>query len=304
MWLRVLGAAAGGGYPQWNCGCPGCRAVRDGSRPAVPRTQSSIAVSADRTTWYLVNASPDLRAQIEATPVLRPRTKRHSPIAAVLLTDAELDHTMGLLLLREGPGVELHATDASIETLRTGTGFLPTLERYTQVTTRRVVPDDTVALGEGLTYTAFDVPTVKKRRFGGDTGGTAGTGDAGRVVGYRFTDTTNGRRAVYLPGVQEVTPAVHDELVGADVVLVDGTTWTDDEMIRLGLASKTARDMGHLAVDGPDGSLAVLAGLPAERKIYVHINNTNPMLLEDSPEYATVATRGVEIARDGLEVEV
>ncbi|MEJ2860424.1 pyrroloquinoline quinone biosynthesis protein PqqB [Actinomycetospora flava] len=297
MWLRVLGAGAGGGFPQWNCGCPGCRAVRAGSRPAHPRTQSSIAVSADRRTWFLVNASPDLRAQIEASPVLRPRSKRDSPIAAVLVTDAELDHTMGLLLLREGPGIELHATDASFETLRHGTGFLTTLERYTQVTARRVVPGDTVALGEGLTYTAFDVPTVKKARFGG-------TEDVGRVVGYRFTDTATGRTAVYLPGVQEVTPAVREELAAADVVLVDGTTWTDDEMIRLGLASKTAHDMGHMAVDGPDGSLAVLAGLPAERKIYVHINNTNPMLLEDSPEYATVATRGVEIAVDGLEVEV
>ena len=124
------------------------------------------------------------------------------------------------------------------------------------------------------------------------------------MVGYRLTDTASGRVAVYLPGVQEITPAVHDELAAADVVLVDGTTWTDDEMIRLDLASKTARDMGHMAVDGPDGSLAVLAGLPAERKIYVHINNTNPMLLEDSPEYATVVARGAEIATDGLEVEV
>lgn len=310
MWLRVLGAGAGGGFPQWNCGCPGCRAVREGSRPATPRTQSSIAVSADRATWFLVNASPDLRAQIEAAPELRPRSQRDSPIAAVLLTDAELDHTMGLLLLREGPGVQVHATDASFATLTDGTGFVPTLERYTQVTRRVVVPGATVALAEGLTYTAFDVPTVKKARFAGDaakrssTGGAGGVDSEGRVVGYRFTDTTSGRTAVYLPGVQEVTPAVHDELAAADVVLVDGTTWTDDEMIRLGLASKTARDMGHLAVDGPDGSLAVLSGLRAERKIYVHINNTNPMLLEDSAEYATVTARGAEIATDGLEVEV
>ena len=297
MWLRVLGAGAGGGFPQWNCGCPGCRAVRDGSRPATPRTQSSVAVSADRRRWFLLNASPDLRAQIDACPDLHPRAGRDSPIAAVLLTDAELDHTMGLLLLREGPGVELHATDASVATLRDGTGFLPTLERYTQVTRRRVVPGETVALDERLTYRAFDVPTVKKARFGG-------ANEEGRVVGYRLSDTASGRAAVYLPGVQEVTAAVHDELASADVVLVDGTTWTDDEMIRLGLASKTARDMGHLAVDGPNGSLAVLEGLPAERRIYVHINNTNPMLLEDSPEHATVTARGVEIAADGLEVEV
>ena len=178
----------------------------------------------------------------------------------MLLTDAELDHTMGLLLLREGPGITLHATDASFATLTDGTGFLPTLERYTQVERHRVVPGETVALGERLSYRAFDVPTVKKARFGG------GVEDEGRVVGYRLTDTATGRSAVYLPGVQEVTPAVHEELAGADVVLVDGTTWTDDEMIRLGLASKTARDMGHLAVDGPDGSLAVLTGLRAERR--------------------------------------
>ena len=308
MWVRVLGAGAGGGFPQWNCGCPGCRAVRDGSRPTRSRTQSSIAVSADRTTWFLVNASPDLRSQIEATPALQPRSGRESPIAAVLLTDAELDHTMGLLLLREGPGIELHASDASVETLTGGTGFLPTLERYTTVDRRRVVPGETVALGEGLSYRAFDVPTVKKKRFADDAAQSPSTdgpaSDVGRVVGYRLTDTASGRVAVYLPGVQEITPAVHDELAAADVVLVDGTTWTDDEMIRLDLASKTARDMGHMAVDGPDGSLAVLAGLPAERKIYVHINNTNPMLLEDSPEYATVVARGAEIATDGLEVEV
>ncbi|MDF2976598.1 MAG: coenzyme biosynthesis protein [Actinomycetospora sp.] len=298
MWLRVLGAGAGGGFPQWNCGCPGCRAVRDGSRPATPRTQSSVAVSADRTTWFLLNASPDLRAQIDACPDLWPRSGRDSPIAAVLLTDAELDHTMGLLLLREGPGITLHATDASFATLTDGTGFLPTLERYTQVERRRVIPGETVALGGSLAYRAFDVPTVKKARFGG------GVEDEGRVIGYRLTDTATGRSAVYLPGVQEVTPAVHEELADADVVLVDGTTWTDDEMIRLGLASKTARDMGHLAVDGPGGSLAVLAGLPARRRIYVHINNTNPMLLEDSPEHAAVTALGVEIGVDGLEVEV
>jgi pyrroloquinoline quinone biosynthesis protein B len=297
MWVRVLGAGAGGGFPQWNCGCPGCWAVRNGSRPATPRTQSSIAVSTDRERWFLINASPDLRAQIDACPDLWPRSGRDSPIAAVLLTDAELDHTMGLLLLREGPGIELHATDASVETLRDGTGFLPTLERYTQVERRRVVPGETVQLDEHLSYRAFDVPTVKKARFGGIE-------DEGRVVGYRLTDTATGRSAVYLPGVQEVTPAVHDELAGADVVLVDGTTWTDDEMIRLGLAQKTARDMGHMAVSGPGGSLAVLDGLAAERRIYVHINNTNPMLLDDSAERALVEEHGVEVAADGLEVEV
>jgi len=297
MWVRVLGAGAGGGFPQWNCGCPGCRAVRDGSRPATPRTQSSIIVSADRQRWYLVNASPDLRAQIEATPALHPRADRDSPIAAVLLTDAELDHTMGLLLLREGPGIELHATPATVETLVEGTGFLPTLERYTAVDRREVVPGKTVALDDHLTYRAFDVPTAKHARFGG-------TVDEGRVVGYRFTDAGSGRSVVYLPGVQSVTPEVRAELGDAAAVLIDGTCWYDDELVRLGVGRKTAHAMGHLAMAGPGGSLELLAGLPAERRIYVHINNTNPVLLDDSPERAEVTAAGVEIATDGLEVEV
>ena len=297
MWLRVLGSGAGGGYPQWNCGCPTCAAVRDGSRPARPRTQSSIAVSPDHERWFLVNASPDIRAQIEAAPVLHPGADRHTPIEAVLLTDGEIDHTLGLLLLREGRGVQVHATEATQETLRTGTGVLTTLEHYCPVERRTVVPGVDVELGGGLSYRAFDVPTAKRARFGG-------TAEEGRVIGYRFHDTNTGRSAVYLPGVQEVTPAVRAELDDCACLFLDGTTWHDDEMIRLGLAEKTAHDMGHLSIGDPGGSLELLAGLPVERRIYIHINNTNPILLEDSPERRSVEAAGVEVAVDGLEVEV
>lgn len=296
MWLRVLGSAAGGGYPQWNCRCPTCGAVRDGSRPARARTQSSIAVSPDRRRWFLFNASPDIRAQFEAFPGMHPGDGRATPLEAVLLTDAEIDHTLGLLLLREGRGIQLHATAATHATLRGGTGFLETLQRYCPVDWRPVVPGQEVSLG-GVSYRAFDVPTAKHDRFGIGT-------DDGRVVGYRLIDESTGRAAVYLPGVQELTPAVRDELDGIDCLFVDGTTWHDDELIRLGLAEKTARDMGHLAIAGPGGSLELLSPLPIERKIYIHINNTNPILLEDTPERRLVTEGGMEVAHDGLEVEV
>jgi pyrroloquinoline quinone biosynthesis protein B len=301
MWVRVLGSAAGGGFPQWNCGCPPCLAVRDGSRPARPRTQSSIAVSADHRRWYLFNSSPDIHAQIESFPALRPVPRpgggREVPLAAVALTDAELDHTLGLLLLREGRGLEIHATDAVRDTLYDGTGLLRTLEAYCPVDWHPVVPDADVPLGDGLTYRAFDVPTTKRARFG--------AADAkGRVVGYRLTDARSGRSLVYLPGVQEFTAAVLDQLAGCACLLVDGTCWRDDEMIRLGLAGKTARAMGHLPIDGPGGSLERLAPLPIERKIYIHINNTNPILLEDSPERRVVERHGMEVAVDGLELRI
>ena len=186
MWVRVLGSAAGGGFPQWNCTCPPCRAVRDGSRPARPRTQSSVAVSADRKQWFLLNASPDVQAQIESFPPLHPARgpggEREVPLRAVLLTDAELDHTLGLLLLREGRALEMHATEAVHDVLRDGTGLLRALGAYCPVSWRRVDPGAAgdMALGGGLSYRAFDVPTAKRARFGPQDA-------AGRVVGYRLS---------------------------------------------------------------------------------------------------------------------
>lgn len=296
MWLRVLGSAAGGGFPQWNCGCPSCRAARDGSRPCRSRTQSSIAVSADHRRWFLFNASPDVRTQIEAFPALHPRADRETPLKAVLLTDAELDHTLGLLLLREGRAVVLHATAPVRETLCHGTAVLRTLERYCPVEWRPVVPGADSALADGLSYRAFDVPTRKRSRFGRGDG-------PGRVVGYRLTDERTGRALVYLPGVQDLA-AVRDQLDGCACLLVDGTCWHDDELIRLGLAGKTAHEMGHQPIGGPGGTLELLSSLPIERKIYIHINNTNPILLDDTPERRAVADRGMEVAMDGLEVQV
>lgn len=300
MWVRVLGSAAGGGYPQWNCACPRCRAVRTGSRPCVPRSQSSIAVSADRQQWFLFNASPDIQSQIESFPDLHPDEGRVVRLQAVLLTDAELDHTLGLLLMREGRGLEVHATESVHETLTNGTGVLRTLEAYCPVKWHPVLPGAEVHLGDEsneLSYCAFDVPTVKSMRF-------PGTATHGRVVGYRITDTGSGRSLVYLPCVQQLTPDVLDELAGCSGLLVDGTCWRDDEMSRLGLASKTSRDMGHVPIDGPGGSLELLSSLPIDRKIYTHMNNTNPVLIEDSPERRLLDQHGIEIATDGLELEI
>jgi pyrroloquinoline quinone biosynthesis protein B len=253
-------------------------------------------VSADRHRWFLLNASPDVRTQIEAFPALHPRSGRATPLDAVLLTDAELDHTLGLLLLREGRGVDVHATESVRDTLVNGTSVLRTLEAYCPVRWHPVVPEADVLLGDCLSYRAFDVPTTKRARFGSET-------EKGRVVGYRLTDERTGRSAVYLPSVQALMP-VRDQLDDCACLLVDGTCWQDDELAQLGLARKTAREMGHLPIDGPGGSLEQLAPLPIGRKIYIHINNTNPILLEDSRERRTVEQHGMEVAMDGLELRI
>jgi len=273
-----------------------CTAVRSGAASA--RTQSSVAVSVDRHRWFLVNASPDVRAQIEAFPALHPHDgDRTTPLEAVLLTDAELDHTLGLLLLREARALRLYATPAMHKTLCDGSGLLRTLERYCQVEWRAVIPGAEVTLADGLSCHAFDVPSTKPDRFGQEPG-------HGRVVGYRLTDEHNGGTLVYLPGVQALTPAVRAEIEGSDCLLIDGTCWRDDELIRLGLSGKTSREMGHLPLDGPDGTLARLPALGVRRTIFVHLNNTNPILLEDTPERRIVTGSGREVAVDGLEVEV
>lgn len=301
MWVRVLGSAAGGGFPQWNCDCPSCRVVRDGSRAARARSQSSIAVSSDYRRWFLFNASPDVQVQVESFPALHPSTGpdggRAVPLQAVLLTDAELDHTLGLLLLRQAAGLVVHATEAVRDTLYQGTCLLRTLEAYCPVTWQPVVPGADVPLDDGLSYRAFDVPTTKRARFG------SGTGE-GRVVGYRLTDERSGRTLVYLPVVQELTATVWNQLDKCSCLLVDGTCWYDDELSRLGLAGKTARQMGHLPIEGPGGSLEQISALPIERKIYIHINNTNPILLEDTPERRIVEQHGMEVAVDGMEIQL
>jgi pyrroloquinoline quinone biosynthesis protein B len=214
----------------------------------------------------------------------------------VLLTDAELDHSLGLLLLREVNSLELHATAEVHEKLSRGTSVLQTLDAYTRVDWQPVSTGTEVSLGDGLSYQAFSVPTSKRARFG--------SGEEEGVVGYRITDEHSGRTLVYLPGAQELTSSVLAQLEDCTCLLFDGTCWQDDELIQLGIARKTSREMGHLPISGADGSLKQLASLPIERKIYIHINNTNPILLEDAPERRSVEEHGLEVAADGLELEI
>jgi len=307
MWVRVLGSAAGGGFPQWNCGCPNCRGVREGAIPCRPRTQSSVAVSVDYRHWFILNAAPDIRGQIEAFPPLWPHADkvRHTPIQGVLLTDAELDHSLGLLSLREARSLRLYATSWVHTALTMGNRLLLTLEAFCRVEWQRIEPGEAVPLqhadgqDSGLRCEPFSTHSAKLPTF--ITGFPTGPQT---TVGFRITDRRSGHVLVYAPSVHELGEEVMSHLRGCTCLLFDGTCWSDDELARLGIAGKTARAMGHLPVGDEDGSLVQLAALEIERRVYVHINNTNPLLIENSPERRVVEAYGIEVAADGMEMEV
>ncbi|WP_372071911.1 pyrroloquinoline quinone biosynthesis protein PqqB [Tistrella mobilis] len=301
MRILVLGAAAGGGFPQWNCRCPVCALAWAGDPRVRPRTQSSLALSGDDgRSWVLLNASPDLRTQILATPALHPTEgARHSPIAEVVLANGDVDHTAGLLSLRERQPFRLHAAQATLDILAANRIFDVLAEG---IVARQPLPlDRPVDLAGGLTMTAFPAPGKVPLYMESDTVDPAETVvEDGRVLGFVFE--AGGRRAVCLPNCAAVTPAVLARVRGAEVLVFDGTTFTDDEMPQLGLSPKTAARMGHLAIDGPRGSLAGLADIRVGRRIYVHINNTNPILIEGGPERRLVEAAGWEVAHDGMEI--
>jgi pyrroloquinoline quinone biosynthesis protein B len=292
----VLGAAAGGGFPQWNCRCAVCCLAWAGDKRVKARTQASLAVSADGEHWILLNASPDLRAQILANQSLHPQGQaRGSPIAAVVLTGAEVDQTAGLLSLRERSPFTLHATAATLAALADNPMFAALASDV--VARHAVVPGQRFALGHGIEAELFIVPGKVPLYLEGDDPDTASESAAN--VGVEILNGTS--RLAYVPGAAAITPAVMQRLARADVIFFDGTLFRDDEMIATGTGTKTGRRMGHMPLDGPDGSLAVLNGLRA-RRIFVHINNTNPILIEGSPERGRVVAAGWEIAEDGLEV--
>jgi pyrroloquinoline quinone biosynthesis protein B len=298
----VLGAAAGGGFPQWNCRCAVCRLAWAGDKRVKPRTQASLAVSADGEHWILLNVSPDLRAQIQANQNLHPRGQardntRGSPIAAVVLTGAEIDQTAGLLSLRERSPFTLHATAATLAAIADNPMFAALAPDV--VARHAAVPGERFALGYGLEAELFIVPGKVPLYLEGDDPDTASESAANVGVEISSSDA----RLAFVPGAAATTPAVMQRLARADVIFFDGTLFTDDEMIATGTGEKTGRRMGHMPLDGPDGSLAALAGLRA-RRIFVHINNTNPILVEGSPERGRVIAAGWEIAEDGLEVKL
>jgi pyrroloquinoline quinone biosynthesis protein B len=295
--IRVLGSAAGGAVPQGNCRCPVCELAWAGDRRVVSRTQSSLAVSADGEQWLLLNASPDLRQQILATPDLQPRTPgRHSPVAAVVLSNADVDHVAGLLTLREGQPFRLYATEPVLQGLSDNPIFRvldPMLVERAPIALD--TPTPTCA---GLDVTAFAVPgKVPLYEDGAEV--QVGT-ESGTTIGLHITGAD--ASFFYIPGCASLTPGLLARLSGAPLLFFDGTTYTDDEMVRLGVSRKTAQRMGHVAMSGPEGSLAKLAGTDVRRKVYVHINNTNPVLVEGSVERRTVEAAGWEVAFDGMEI--
>ena len=298
MRVRVLGSAAGGGFPQWNCRCPTCEAARAGAG-ARPRTQSSLAIRGAEGPWFLTNASPDLRQQLEAFGAQRGNGVRAAPVAGVLLTDAEIDHTAGLLLLRESSApIRVYGSETVRRALTVGYPVLPILAAYSGVDWRTLDPGGSTGLdGSSLEVESFAAGGDAPRYL-------AGTGADVEATGMVFRDRTTGGVLTYVPGLARLDDEVLDRLGRSDVVLVDGTFWRDDELLRLGISERTAGQMGHVPLSGAGGSLEALARLERPRVILVHINNTNPVLLEDSPERDAVTRAGVEVAHDGLEVEL
>ncbi len=301
MEVKILGSAAGGAFPQWNCACSNCRSVRAGTFRGTARSQTQVAISHDGRSWFLLGASPDLRAQIETTPALHPRDGvRQSPIAGVVLANADLDHVLGLLLLRELQPLRVHATASVRHILGDDNSMFGMLQR---------VPNQTVwtdfqsgeefallnAQGENseLQCRAWSLSTHYPAYVKADRQSQLSTGEAS--LGF-FINSVSGPRLAYMPAVPQVDDALLEQLNYCDIVLFDGTFWSDDELIRVQGSGQTAMQMGHVSVES---TLVKLAGVRRPRKIFLHINNTNPMLDEASPQHRRVRDAGWEIAEDG-----
>jgi len=303
----ILGSAAGGGFPQWNCNCDVCRRAWAGDPRVKPRTQASIAVTAGASLngpssssgapFILINASPDLRQQIIATPALQPYGLRKSPIAAVVLTGGEVDQTAGLLTLREHGPFGLYGTAATLSTLAANSIFnVLAADVVSRHTVKSGVP---FRLPGGIEAELLLVPGKAPLYLEGDNPELDAETEANVGIEVR----AEGARLVFIPGAAKLTPAIAARLRDADVVLFDGTLFSDDEMIAAGAGAKTGRRMGHMPVGGPDGTLAALAGL-ARRRVLIHINNTNPILIDGSPQRRAVEAAGFEVAEDGMRIEL
>jgi len=326
MRVKILGSAAGGGFPQWNCACSNCRALRAGTFRGKARTQAQIAVTAgssdDAKSWFLLGASPDLHSQIEATPELHPRNGiRRSPIAGAVLANADIDHVLGLLLLRELQPLRVYATDSTRRILMEDNSMFAMLQRVPgQATWTEFSPRGTFSLetpsgkDSGLLCRALPLGTHYPAYLSLQRQAELKSGEAslGLIIESKTAESKIGeskigkssKRLAYMPAVPQIDDALLEEFESADVLLFDGTFWSDDELIRIQGTGQTARQMGHVPVSSADGSLSRLAGLRRPRKIYVHINNTNPMLNEAGPEYAQVRAAGWEIAEDGWQFDL
>jgi pyrroloquinoline quinone biosynthesis protein B len=290
--IRILGSAAGGGVPQWNCNCPNCRAARKSHSFL---SQSSVLVSEDGKNWLLLNASPDLTYQFASFPLFHPpgRKSRCSPITAVILTDGEIDHVTGLLSLREHKSLRLVCT-AAVKSLLSGSlGLLSALEKYTRIQ-HQAFP----ARIAGIKISTLELAAEKAPRY------ASRFRRRGSVAALRLEGIRSKRSCIYIPGLPAITKELDEWVDGCHCLLIDGTFWSDREMISLGLSKRTARDMGHVAIDGIDGSLAWLRRLDVPRKIYTHINNSNPILRKASPERRAVERAGIEISYDQMAIRL
>jgi pyrroloquinoline quinone biosynthesis protein B len=304
--ITVLGSAAGGGFPQWNCNCRNCAGQRTGMLRGKPRTQSSIFVQPDgREDGVLFNASPDILAQVRANPALQPgRALRDTAIAAVVLIDGQVDHATGLFMLRErGTPLPLWCTDPVFEDLTQGNPVLRVLGHYCGVERHRIDLDGTAFRLPGVP--GLSLRALPLRSKAAPYSQHREHPVPGDNIGITVTDTASGRSLFYAPGLGEITPPVFDAMAGADAVMVDGTFWTDDEMQAQGVGRKRASEIGHLAQHGPGGMLEWLAKLPPRtRRLLIHINNTNPILDEDSAERAALAAAGVGVCEDGQQLQL
>ncbi|SON55742.1 Pyrroloquinoline quinone biosynthesis protein B [Hartmannibacter diazotrophicus] len=298
----VLGASAGGGFPQWNCNCANCAAVRRGEPGFEARTQSSLAVSADGLRWAILNASPDIGQQIQRNPQIQPGDpakvgSRHTPIASVLLTNGDIDHVAGLLTLREKQPFNLLSTSGIAEVISDNPIF-GALDP--ELVSRTVIAlEEPFTLVEGVTAMLFPVPGKVPLYLEGDVVDTDLEGE--QTVGVELRGPA-GERVYYIPGCARMTDALAARIRGADGVFFDGTLWQDDEMVRMGVGTKTGKRMGHMSMSGPDGSIAAFAGLGIASKVFLHINNTNPVLNDTSEERRQAESQGWKIAFDGMEV--
>ncbi|WP_291868677.1 pyrroloquinoline quinone biosynthesis protein PqqB [Bradyrhizobium sp.] len=302
----VLGAAAGGGVPQWNCGCPVCRAARN-EHPELQSTQASIAVSADGEHWFLINASPDLRQQLIATPQLHPRAGklRHSPIAGVILTNGEIDAVAGLLSMREGSPFTIYAHRAVLAILADNSIFNvlneKNVRRQPMETDRAFEPALPDQSPSGLEILPFAAPGKSAWYLEGKAH-PAGDSGAGDTLGLRIGDKATGKYFYFLAACAHVTDDLKSRLAGAPLIFFDGTVWRDDELIAAGLGNKTGVSMGHIAMSGDSGAIEALSGLGIGRKVFLHINNSNPALLHDSAERQAAERAGWQIPADGTEI--
>ena len=304
MFVHVLGSGAGGGFPQWNCNCVNCRGVREGTIKASRRTQSSIAVSANGSDWILFNTSPDIKKQLDDFPAIQPaREVRDTAISAIVLSDAQIDHVTGMLTLREhNKPWEVYCTGAVYEDLTTGFPIFNILGHFRGINHHEIATDEssfTIPSAEGLIFTPVplksEAPPYSPHRHNTVPGDN---------IGMRIEDTRSGKNVFYAPGLGEAEPHVMEYMRNADVVLVDGTVWTDDEMSREGISDKRAQEMGHINQSEEGGTISILNSMDRPRKILIHINNTNPILNEASPEHQILSEAGIELAYDGMDIEL